>query len=282
MGEQFRSRCIPGKPNSKMNMVGDAANAIAFTIGIASNGGKICIQFRTHLGVKNGRAVFCAEDEMNQKEGERLWHGEDYRLGFQPSGSLLPLSWGFTPGWYRTHRWRYLTTLAVCCLLMFFSGCKNSAPSAAPPTSTQPQGSAYPTRPTTVPPAFKVFHQDNDTYTLVTKADASNDEVSALLWQFRDAAHTHTFDALHLSQKFIDARKPTVWFHVYRGARCASEKYTKGPLPCDASYHGAGDYTLGGYKNPAWDNGVLRVNGAETQLWDSDAPYTPPSPKPIP
>ncbi len=155
------------------------------------------------------------------------------------------------------------------------SGCKSSpAPASKPGANTQTF--TYPPRPAVPPAPIKVFHQDNDTYTLVTKPDASDGEIAAILWQFRDGAHARGFDALHLSQKFIDARKPTVWFHVYRGAKCASEKYTKGPLPCDASYHGAGDYTLGGFNNPHWDNGVLRhADGSETQLWNSDAPYTP-------
>jgi hypothetical protein len=168
------------------------------------------------------------------------------------------------------------TTLALLVLTCagLISGCKSSTP-ATPP---QPQASLYPPRPSVLPPAVKIFHQDNDTYTLVTKPSATDDEIAAILWQFRDAAHARTFDRLGLSQAFIDARKPIVWIHVYRGPKCASEKYNKGPLPCEAAYHGTGDYTLGDYKNPQWDQGVLhRANGAEIQLWDSDAPYTPSS-----
>ena len=169
-------------------------------------------------------------------------------------------------------------------LLLTLSGCHNPAPVAeaggATAASAQLQEPTYPPRPNVIPPAFKVFHQDNDTYTLVTSAGASDDEISALMWQFRDAARSHGFDSLHLSQKFIDARKPTVWFHVYRGAKCASEKYTKGPLPCEAAYYGAGDYTLGDYKYPAWNMGVLRhANGSETQLWNADTPAAATAPK---
>ena len=154
-------------------------------------------------------------------------------------------------------------------LLLF--GCNASRPTSA--KLAQSQAYTYPTRPTVPPPATKVVHQDNDTYTLITKPEATDDEIAAILWQFRDAAHAHTFSALHLDQKFIDARKPSIWFHVYRGAKCASEKYTKGPLPCDASYHGAGDYTLGAYNNPQWDDAVLHhTDKTETHLWDSEAP----------
>jgi len=159
-------------------------------------------------------------------------------------------------------------------LLLIPAGCKYTP---APTTATaQPQPSPYPSRPTVPAPPVKIFHQDEDTYTLVTKPDATDDEISAILWGFRDAARTHTFAQLGLSQTFIDARKPIVWIHVYRGAKCANEKFVKGAYPCGASYHGAGDYTLGDYKNPKWDNGVLHhANQTETQLWDSDAPERP-------
>ena len=149
------------------------------------------------------------------------------------------------------------------------AGCNNST--ATPQPARTAEVYHFPERPAVTPPAFKVAHQDNDTYTLVTKADATDDEMEAIVWALRDAARGHGLDALHLSQKFVDARKPTVWFHVYRGAKCASEKYTKGPLPCEAAYHGAGDYTLGSYTNAAWDSGVLNhADGSMTQLWDSD------------
>jgi len=160
---------------------------------------------------------------------------------------------------------------------LVLSGCKSAAPPAASQTAATPQAAAFPPRPTVPPPPFKIFHQDSDTYTLVTRPNASDDEIVAILYQLRDAAHAHTFDAIHLSQSFVDARKPIVWFHVYRGAKCASEKYTKGPYPCGASYHGAGDYTLGDYKNPQWDDAVLvHSDGTETHLWDPDAPQAHP------
>ena len=161
-------------------------------------------------------------------------------------------------------------------LLLLF-GCK-SAPAPQSAVITPP---AFPPRPTVAPPAFKVFHQDNDTYTLVTSPTASDDEIAAILYQLHDASRTHTFNALHLSQSFVDARRPIVWFHVYRGSKCASEKFTKGAYPCGAKYNGAGDYTLGDYKNPTWDDAVVysasarpnaRANAAEIHLWNPDAP----------
>jgi hypothetical protein len=177
---------------------------------------------------------------------------------------------------FRRQRAISATAFAIVALLSL-SGCKSTAPAKPPQPTVQTEAVTYPARPTTPPPPFNIFHQDNDTYTLVTRPNASDDEIVAILYQLRDAARAHSFDAIHLSQAFVDARKPIVWFHVYRGPKCASEKYTKGPYPCGASYHGAGDYTLGDYKNPQWDDAVLlHPDGTETHLWDPDAPRTHP------
>ena len=54
-----------------------------------------------------------------------------------------------------------------------------------------------------------------------------------------------------------------VWFHIYRGPKCASEKYTTGTLPCGPSYHAAGDYTLGSFSNKDRDDAVL-LHGRQT------------------
>ena len=139
-----------------------------------------------------------------------------------------------------------------------------------------------PARPTTPPPPFKLFHQSPNTITLVTTETASNDQIEAILFQLRDAAQTHTFDRLHIPQKLVDAREPMIWFHLYRGPKCAAEKYAPGAPPCGPSYHAAGDYTLGGSKNPNWDSGVLLTPSTtdqphETQLWPPGSPYTPPA-----
>lgn len=158
-----------------------------------------------------------------------------------------------------------LSLLLAATLTLTF-GC-NSAPPPAP--APKPAQATTPPRPRIAPPPFKVFHQTADTVTLVTKEAATDEEVEAILWQLRDAAHTHTFDKLHIDQKFIDARKPIVWFHIYRGAKCASEKYASGAPPCGGSYHSAGDYTFGDYKNHDWDKGLLRhADDTETPLWN--------------
>ncbi len=168
-----------------------------------------------------------------------------------------------------------LTTLSILLALillpLLLTGCRSTPPT---PTSRPTPTQAFPPRPITPPLPVKLFHQDNDTLTLTTVPTATDDQIAAILWQFRDAAHTHTFAALNLPQSFIDARKPTVWFHIYRGPKCAAEKYTRGPLPCEASYHGAGDFTLGSYTDPNWADGILRhADDTETKLWNPDAPY---------
>lgn len=165
-------------------------------------------------------------------------------------------------------------------LLTLLSGCKqrtNQAPAANPAMQQLAAPGPAPharARPSVPPPPFRVFHHDASSVTLVTKENASDDEIAAIVWQLRDAAHNHTFDKLGIPQKLVDARDPIIWFHIYRGAKCASEKYTSGTLPCGAAYHAAGDYTLGGFHNKDHDEGVLLKNeNHQTELWNPDAPY---------
>ena len=165
-------------------------------------------------------------------------------------------------------------TLALPLLLL---GCK---PNPTPTPKTEAASAATPApipttpRPTATPAPFKLFHYYNNSFTLTTPDDATDDQIAALVWQLRDAARTHTLDKLKLSQKDVDASS-TNWFHIYRGTKCASEKFTTGKLPCEASYHATGDYTYS--SKPVWDRGILIHNEKETQLWNPDAPYTPPT-----
>jgi hypothetical protein len=160
-------------------------------------------------------------------------------------------------------------------------GC-NSAPKQ-PTLSTLPNGAAVSNvtiRPTVPPPPFKLFHQTPEgSFTLVTSPTATDDQVAALIYQLRDAAHTRTFDQLHIPQKSVDARDPMVWFHIYRGPKCAPEKYADGKLPCGDHYNASGDYTFGGGPNHQWDDGVILHPNAtgdrQTELWNPNAPYTP-------
>jgi hypothetical protein len=161
-----------------------------------------------------------------------------------------------------------VTTLAATLTL----GCKSApAPTPAPPQPAVAK-SAYPLRPTTPPPPFRVFHTTDNSITLVTVPNATDDQISAILWQLHDAARAHTFDDLLISQRLVDARNPIIWFHLYRGPKCANEKYTTGTLPCGPSYHAAGDYTLGGFTNKNHDEGLL-LHGEDhqTELWNPDS-----------
>ena len=173
-------------------------------------------------------------------------------------------------------------------------GC-NSAPKQ-PTLSTLPKGATVSNvtiRPTVPPPPFKLFHQTKDSFTLfhatpegsftlVTAPTATDAQIIAIIYQLRDAAHTRTFDKLNLPQAKVDARDPMVWFHIYRGPRCAPEKYADGKLPCGGSYPASGDYTFGGGANHQWDDGALlhptaTGNDNQTELWDPNTPYTAPT-----
>lgn len=158
------------------------------------------------------------------------------------------------------------------------AGCK-AAPKQ-PASKTEPahtEKSSYPARPSAAAPSFKVFHQTPLAFTLVTKENATDDEIAALIWKLRDAAHTSTFDKLHIAQKAVDKRDPNIGFNIYHGSKCASEKFAEKP-PCGASYHAAGDYTFGSYSRKDWDDGrVLHADRTSTELWDPNAAYTAPT-----
>ncbi|HEY5329468.1 MAG TPA: hypothetical protein VIJ79_06270 [Acidobacteriaceae bacterium] len=152
-------------------------------------------------------------------------------------------------------------------------GCKSAPTPATAPTQPTTTKSTYPPRPTITPAPFRVFHTTDNSITLVTADNATDEQIEATLWQLHDAAHNHTFAQLHIPQQFVDKRDPMIWFHIYRGAKCADEKYTTGKLPCGPSYHAAGDYTLGSFSNKDRDDGVL-LHGEDhqTELWNPDAP----------
>jgi hypothetical protein len=164
----------------------------------------------------------------------------------------------------------YALTLGAAILIV---GCKSVTPSPSMPASTTPTAATaqYPPRPTVTPPAFKVFHHDAHSITLVTKDNASDAEIESLIWQLRDAAQAHSFDKIGVPQKLVDARDPIVFFHIYRGSKCASEKYTSGALPCGASYHAAGEFTLGSFSNhDRADGALLQDENHQTELWNPD------------
>jgi hypothetical protein len=150
-------------------------------------------------------------------------------------------------------------------------GCK-PAPSSAPMVHHN-QLPQYSVRPAIPPPPFKLFHQTDNSLTLVTGDNATDEQIESLVWQLHDAARNKSFDKLHLPQTFIDKRDPIVFIHIYRGTKCAAEKYAAGNPPCGGSYHAAGDYTLGSFKDPNRDDGVLlHDENHQLELWNPDAP----------
>jgi len=161
----------------------------------------------------------------------------------------------------------FASVAATLCMALAL-GCRTSpAPVISTPTA---QNAAI--RPVTPPATFKLFHQTKDSLTLVVPESSTDDKIASLIYSLHLAARSNTFNDLGLPQKFIDARDPIVWFHIYRGEKCASEKYSNGKYPCGPSYHAAGDYTLGSFSNRNRDEGVLLKDETHTtQLWDPDA-----------
>jgi len=273
--DELRDRYFFSETNRKMDMIGNASYAVTFASSISCHRSEVREQIGADVILENGQSIFGAEDYMNHNKGKRSRHSADYRSVFQTSNPVTTQSRGVAPRWYRIARLALTFSLEIAVL----AGCKSTPPND--PTTVRPGAmvdrpiakSTYPPRPTTPPPPFKLFHTTDNSITLVTGANATDDQIAAILWQLHDAARTHTFDQLHISQKFVDARDPMIWFHIYRGPKCASEKYTPGTLPCGPSYHAAGDYTLGSFSNKNRDDAVLLHAGdKQTELWNPDAP----------
>jgi hypothetical protein len=51
-----------------MHMIRDAADTVAFTFSVSRDRGEIGMERRADGGIKNRRAVFGAEDNVNEKE----------------------------------------------------------------------------------------------------------------------------------------------------------------------------------------------------------------------
>ena len=114
---QLRYRRCARQANGKMNVVRDSANPIAFTLGVACDGGKLGVERRTYRSVKNRTAILRAEDPLDEKERERLRHCGDYRSGFQPFCVEANRTWGFARCWYEAA----LSALSICLLLPTFA-----------------------------------------------------------------------------------------------------------------------------------------------------------------
>jgi hypothetical protein len=169
---------------------------------------------------------------------------------------------------------RSFAAIVACgALVAIISGCKSAREPIREHWGTTVAKPTYSPRPTITPPPFRVFHTTDNSITLVTTDNATDDQIAAIIWQLHDAARAHTFATLNIPQQFVDKRDPMIWFHIYRGPKCASEKYTTGALPCGPSYHAAGDYTLGSFSNKDRDDAVLlHADDKQTELWNPDAP----------
>jgi hypothetical protein len=169
-------------------------------------------------------------------------------------------------------RTRTLAAITTTTCVLACGGCKSSSPAPGSQAAQQqlaaPAAPAAPARPSVPPPPFKVFHRTENSITLVTSDSATDGQIAAIIWQLHDAAANRSFAKLGIPQSFVDARDPILWFHIYRGTKCASEKYTSGTLPCGGGYHAAGDYTLGSFVNKNRDDGALiQADEKETHLW---------------
>ena len=63
---------------SEMNVVGHAPGAKAFASRVASDRGEVGMKGGADGASEDGGAVFCAEDKVDNDEGERLRHGRKY------------------------------------------------------------------------------------------------------------------------------------------------------------------------------------------------------------
>ncbi len=115
---------------------------------------------------------------------------------------------------------------------LLLAGCKSTPP--APNRTPCAASGPLPGSPDRSPPSFKVFHHDASSITLVTKGRRNRcRDRSPHLAASRRRAHAH----LRHAQDQPEAgrrRDHKIWFHIYRGSKCASEKYADGPPPCGA------------------------------------------------
>jgi len=181
--------------NGEMDVIRNTANAKALALIVADNRCQISVEIGSHNIIENGSTVLRAEDNMDKKKAQRSCHGENYRSDLRPSGPKRNRTWGVAPRWYIVSP----PALALAVLPMILSSCKSSQsndPTALRPGAMVDPPIKYPARPTTPPPPFKIFHQTDNSITLVTDEHATDDQIKAIIWQLRDAAHAHTFAAL--------------------------------------------------------------------------------------
>jgi hypothetical protein len=165
-------------------------------------------------------------------------------------------------------------------LPLLLIGCKSApCPRAHPRTDTTP-AATYPSRPTTPPAPSK-----SSTTPTPPSPSPSHPKRPPTTKSPPSSGNSATPPAPTPStnskspRKQVDADGSTVWFHIYRGPKCAPEKYAPGEPPCGASYHAAGDYTSP--PRPRRPGTKASSTATRTTPPTSGTP-TPPTPHPQP
>lgn len=171
-----------------------------------------------------------------------------------------------------------LTLLATAFTL---TGCQPPPPKPIPeptpkPAMMPPSVRAEKAQLAAAHPPSKLFLQKIDMPTVVVVAETTpNEQMKALLWYLRTKIRTNAFKDLGL--------KPTDTFYgapgytsgivdIYRGSKCASEKYTPQghPDPCGPSIHKSASYHWGDGNDPHADGAYLVAEtGAVTPVFES-------------
>jgi len=91
-----------GQADGEMDVVLDAACAVAFAACVPGHRGEVRVEFGGDVWGEEGGSVFGAEDQVDQHEGEGLRHGERiYRF------------WGWVCAWGRCPHGVYVGPLAL-------------------------------------------------------------------------------------------------------------------------------------------------------------------------
>jgi len=175
----------------------------------------------------------------------------------------------------RTLRLTLLTTALV------LTGCQPTPPKPVPEPTPKPAMMSSQTRAADAQlaathPPFKLFLQKIDMPTVLVVAETTpDDQLKSLLWYLRTKIRANAFKDLGI--------KPTATLYgipgytsgmvdLYRGPKCASEKYTPEghPDPCGPSIHKSASYHWGDGNDPHADRAdLISATGTVTPVFDS-------------
>ena len=140
---------------------------------------------------------------------------------------------------------------------------RQAAPEAtqgsAPVPSNNTPASVSEQAATVVPPSYKIAHQDCKSPTpFIVAADASDAQVTSLLWEIRGEIRSHAYYDLGLHDpNQCNSQYRAGMIEVFRGTKCAAETYTETKLPCGEGDHEAGSYQWGLGSSNDQDEGYL-------------------------